>query len=414
MLKQVFCIFIFLITSAHAVYPDTLYVGEGQTYKSIKTALSAALDGDIIIIQSGIYKEGNIKVDKRVSLRGAGMPVLDGEDNNEVLTITADGVEITGIKVINTGITFMKDVAAIKVENSKYVTVRKNVFENDFFAIYLSNSQYCTVDSNLISGNAVSESFSGNGVHLWKCNNITVTDNIISGQRDGIYFEFAKNSTITGNYSHNNLRYGLHFMFSEGNTYKKNIFSCNGAGVAVMYTKNVTMTQNRFETNWGSNSYGLLLKDIDHSIIEKNIFSGNTTGIYMESSSGTKILNNNFLSNGWAFKILGNCYEDTIELNNFLNNTFDISTNSSQNLNKFNSNYWDRYDGYDLDRDGTGDIPYHPVSLFSTIVEQSPESILLLRSFLVNLLDLTERYIPVFTPQLLVDGNPRMKEVNND
>ena len=51
--------------------------------------------------------------------------------------------------------------------------------------------------------------------------------------------------------------------------------------------------------------------------------------------------------------------------NNFLSNTFDVSTNGSLVLNSFNYNYWDKYEGYDLNKDNIGDIPYHPVSLFS-------------------------------------------------
>jgi len=39
-------------------------------------------------------------------------------------------------------------------------------------------------------------------------------------------------------------------------------------------------------------------------------------------------------------------------------------------LNTFNHNYWDKYDGYDLNKDRTGDVPYRPVSLFSMIAEK--------------------------------------------
>jgi nitrous oxidase accessory protein len=27
-------------------------------------------------------------------------------------------------------------------------------------------------------------------------------------------------------------------------------------------------------------------------------------------------------------------------------------------------NYWDKYEGYDLDKNKIGDIPYHPLSLY--------------------------------------------------
>lgn len=55
--------------------------------------------------------------------------------------------------------------------------------------------------------------------------------------RDGIYLEFADNCEITNNQSIDNLRYGLHFMFSNDDIYRGNIFENNGAGVAVMFSK---------------------------------------------------------------------------------------------------------------------------------------------------------------------------------
>ena len=203
-------------------------------------------------------------------------------------------------------------------------------------------------------------------------------------------------------------------MFSEGNSYVRNTFRDNGAGVAVMYTYHVEMIDNIFEDNWGNNSYGLLLKDIGKSLIKGNTFSKNTVGIYVEASSQLVIKENKFVSNGWAMKILGNCIDDTIIYNNFLNNTFDISTNTSRTVNYFDKNYWDKYAGYDLDRNNIGDVPYRPVSLFSVVVEQTPEAMLLLRSFLVDLLDLSERVVPVFISENLIDNNPQMKLIEHD
>jgi nitrous oxidase accessory protein len=201
-------------------------------------------------------------------------------------------------------------------------------------------------------------------------------------------------------------------MFSEGNSYIRNIFRENGAGVAVMYTKRVEMIENTFENNWGPSAYGLLLKDISRSKIINNKFTKNTIGIYSEGSTEILIKNNSFSENGWAMKMLGNCTDDTIVNNDFFNNTFDVSTNSSVSRNYFDANYWDKYNGYDLNRDDVGDVSYRPVSLFSTLVEHTPEAILLVRSFLVDLIDLTEKIMPVFIPETLVDNHPLMKHKN--
>jgi nitrous oxidase accessory protein len=78
-------------------------------------------------------------------------------------------------------------------------------------------------------------------------------------------------------------------------------------------------------------------------------------------------------------------------------------------LNKFYNNYWDKYEGYDINKDGIGDVPYHPVSMYSMIVEQNPTTLMLFRSFMVSLLDKAEKAIPGLTPEMLKDEKPMMK-----
>jgi nitrous oxidase accessory protein len=119
--------------------------------------------------------------------------------------------------------------------------------------------------------------------------------------------------------------------------------------------------------------------------------------------------NNNFIRNGYAIKVLGACYANTFEKNNFLYNSFDISYNSKINDNVFQHNYWSSYTGYDLDKDGLGDVPYRPVKLFSYIVNRTPETIILMRSLFIDIIDFSEKVSPVFTPDNLQDMTPKMK-----
>ena len=134
----------------------------------------------------------------------------------------------------------------------------------------------------------------------------------------------------------------------------------------------------------------------------------------MEGCNQIQVEENEFNSNGWATRILGNCMENKFTGNNFMNNTFDVSSNSSRSMNIYSGNYWDKYDGYDLDRNGTGDVSYRPVSLYSMIVDKVPESIILLRSFIVELIDVTEKAMPVLIPETLIDENPKMKMIQYD
>ena len=128
----------------------------------------------------------------------------------------------------------------------------------------------------------------------------------------------------------------------------------------------------------------------------------------MEGTNRINVEQNIFQENGWAMKVQASCNENQIFHNNFYGNSFDIATNGTMMLNRFYENYWDRYDGYDMKKDGTGDVPYHPVSMYAMIVEQNPNSLILMRSLMVSLLDKAEKAIPSLTPADLVDENPRM------
>ena len=198
-------------------------------------------------------------------------------------------------------------------------------------------------------------------------------------------------------------------MFSNDDIYFNNIFKSNGAGVAVMFSKNVSMLWNQFHENWGSAAYGILLKEISGGKIERNTFVRNTVGIYMEGSNRMMVQNNIFKSNGWAMRIQSSCDGNQIYHNNFFANTFDVATNGTMQLNHFSENYWDKYEGYDLNKDQVGDVPYQPVSLYSMVVEKIPAASILLRSFMVTIMDKVERVIPSITPIELKDAQPLMK-----
>ncbi len=396
------------LTAATSTLAADLLVGKEGRFRTIASAVAAAQPGDRVLVQAGVYGESSILIDKPIALIGMDKPVIDGRLQGEILTITSSNVVVKGFVLKNVEVSYMKDHAAIRVVESSRVVLEDNTILNAFFGIYLQKSDNCTIRNNQVQGEGITETASGNAIHLWYCDNATIEGNTLAGHRDGIYLEFVKLSHIENNLSENNLRYGLHFMFSDGNAYRHNTFRKNGAGVAVMYTKNVIMEHNRFEENWGSAAYGLLLKEISQSTIASNKFSRNTTGIYMEGASKLDVRENEFNGNGWAIRLLSSCAEDTFRRNNFVGNTFDIATNGNVQLNHFSGNYWDKYAGYDLDKDRVGDVPYRPVSLYSMVVEKVPSSIMFMRSFIVDLMDAMEKVFPAFTPEKLLDEQPSM------
>ncbi len=379
--------------------------------KTIKKAIEIATEHDTISIGNGVFNEHDILINKPLTIIGNRNTIIDGNKKGYIFKIVSDSVTIKGITIKNVGKSYTKDFAAIYISRSKYFKIEDVRLKTVFFGILVEKSHFGIIKNNHISSEAKEEAGSGNGIHMWHTSNVFVDNNKVHNLRDGIYFEFVTHSKVTNNVSYNNLRYGLHFMFSNNDEYNFNTFNNNGSGVAVMFSKFIKMKGNMFLENWGTASYGLLLKEIYDAEIINNTFQENTTAINIEGSTRINYKKNNFIRNGWALKIAGACYENKFSNNNFLHNSFDLSYNSKLNDNDFNNNYWSSYTGYDLDKNGIGDVPYRPVKLFSYIVNKTPESIVLLRSLFVDIINFSEKVSPAFTPDNLADKHPLMNKV---
>lgn len=378
--------------------------GEG----TLAALVARAAAGDTIVLD-GVVNEGTVLIDRSLCLLGRPGAVIDGGGAGEVVVITAPDVTLQGLTIRGTRISSLHDNAGIKVNGAARPILRANRLEDCFFAIYLSGVRGAVVEGNVVQGMVVGEGQMGNGIHLWKCSEATIRRNSVRDHRDGIYFEFVTDSRIEDNLCRGNVRYGLHFMFSHRDTYARNVFLDNGAGVAVMFSHHIGMTGNRFLHNRGASAYGLLLKEINDGELKDNTFMDNTTGLLVDGCNRIRAEGNTFRTNGWALRLFANATGCSFTGNTFSGNTFDVSTNGDLMLNTIVANYWDRHLGYDLDRDGHGDVPYRPVGFFALLVERVPYAIVFSRSLFVTLLDRAERVIPSLSPAALKDDRPLMR-----
>jgi len=401
--------FLIQILSLSQVFAGTIVVDPKGKIPTITEAIKAAKDSDTIEILSGVYSEGMIIVNKKVRIVAKGDVVIDGQEKEHVVSVRADNVRLEGLKVVNSGISSMREFAGIHVKDSKNCELIGNKLSNNAYGFYLEKSENCLIENNESIGNAKDEIYGGNGIHLWSTSGHIMKGNSLSKHRDGLYFEFSSNLKIENNTSSESLRYGMHFMFSHNNVFQKNKFIRNSSGVAIMYSRDITVEGNIFEKNWGAGSYGILLKEISTSRFYKNIFKENSQGIYADNANRNAFLENHFLQNGWAVNILGNCENNKFEKNNFIENVFDIGTNSRDNSNEYDGNFWDKYRGFDMNKDGVGDKPYTPVQFFGYWVNVYPVLTLMFESPIIEMLEIAEKAFPVISPSALMDNKPNMK-----
>jgi nitrous oxidase accessory protein len=396
---------LFCATTAHArvihVYP--------HAGAPVAAALAQALPFDTVYLHRGLYREPTIMVRQSVTIRGDSSAVLDGEGQRAIVIVYAPDVTVEGLTFRHTGFSGVDDRAALRFVNTRDCRVISNRIDGAFFGIYLARVTGCEVRDNVVTGTSGGEMDAGNGIHLWYARDVHLTHNTVERHRDGIYFEFTHGGVVRDNISRHNGRYGLHFMFSDSCQYLHNQFIGNAAGIAVMYTNHVEIRDNLFSDARGSASYGLLLKAISDSRIEGNTFRSNSVALHLEDANRNQILGNSFERNGWAIRLMTNAENNTVAGNDFSANSFDVVASGERNSTRMHGNHWDAYRGYDLNHDGIGDVPHHPVRLFALIVENNPPALILLRSFLLDLLDMAERVLPVLVPATVIDPAPAMR-----
>ncbi len=412
MFKKTTLFFIIILVSFNTISQTTTVCKVGCDFKTIAKAVNEAKNGDSIFIKAGVYKEANIIIYKKsLNIYGEKGTIIDTQNKGYGFSVEATDIKISNLIIKNIKVSYTKEYAGILLFKS-YDFILENIkVDKAFFGFLIQKSKNGIIRGNTISGVGLAEADSGNAIHLWYCENIKILNNNVQNMRDGIYLEFGNSSYIANNSSLNNMRYGLHFMFSNDNIYEDNVFDKNGAGVAVMFSKRIKMFRNIFKKNWGTASYGILLKEISDAELKHNIFEDNTIGINADGTNRITFTQNTFKNNGYAIKVHGACYKNIYKQNNFLYNSFDLSYSGKLNDNSFENNFWSNYTGYDLDKNGVGDIPYRPVKLFSYLTNRTPESIVLLRSLFVDIIDFSEKVSPVFTPKNLIDTKPLMKKV---
>lgn len=403
--------FLLFVCCLARIQASTITIGPDETGENLKELLESAEAGDTVLINGGHFLINPVTISKPLTLLGTEGATLESKDGDEILVVTADSVQIRGLKFTGVTTSYLKERSAIRIVRVRDFEILHNEIIDCFFGIYIEHARHGLVADNVILGKSTTEAASGNAIHAWYCRHLQILNNEVQGHRDGIYFEFVDESLVQGNRSFDQLRYGLHFMFSNDDIYRDNTFSKNGAGVAVMFSRRIEMTNNIFSHNWGSSSYGLLLKEINDAQVISNQFDQNTIGIFVEGSNRITYSKNTFHRNGWAIKFSGGCSSNKIVQNNFLHNSLDLVVNSRLSDNEISNNYWSEYSGYDLDKNAIGDIPHYPVKLFSYILDQSPEAIILLRSFFVDIINFSEKISPVFTPKDVFDPTPLMHEI---
>lgn len=401
----------FAALASQAMGASTLLVGPGRQYGTVREAIASAAAGDTIRIESGTYA-GNLVLDKRLVLEGVGKPVIRGDATGSIVTVSADGCVVRGLVLEHSGGRLEHEDSGILLHSAEN-RIENNELRDILFGIYFFESSHNTVAGNVIHGRAwMGVGERGAGIHIYHSVDNHILNNTIAQTRDGMYLQYANQSVIRGNRV-SDLRYGLHYMYSDDNTFEDNSFSHNVAGAAIMYSRRIVFRRNRFVQNRGVSSFGILFQEAEDCTAEDNVFVGNAVGIFMEALRRTTFRRNLIAANDTALQIFSSASGNTFEGNNFIDNLSPVevigrSTDTSwSGLRR--GNYWSEYQGYDLNADGVGDVPFKIQNVFEHLEGEYPRIRIYLYSPASQALAAAENAFPVFEGSREYDRRPLIK-----
>lgn len=391
---------------------DTLPPGagiEGRPPAEHASPLQALVDraqpGDRVVVPAGTY-DGDLLIDRPITLSGTGRPTLRGSGTGSVVRVRAAGVIIEGFDIDGRGKGDLgRDTSGIHVAAPR-ATIRDCRIRQALFGIYLREADDAVVENTTVTGIPGRDpGENGSGIHVWNSQRFRLVGNTIAGARDGFYIQSSSHGLVRGNRA-SDLRYGLHYMFSDDNLFEDNVFERGAAGAALMYSNRMTFRRNQFVRNRGFASVGLLLKACDDVVAEDNLIADNARGIFLEGSYRNQFRRNLVAMSDMALVIYDSSGANRFEGNAFVGNLTPLSLSGKRTDTIFDGNYWSDHGVPDLDGDGVSDRPYRLSNVFDHLRGNLTAADLFSRSVAASALGAAERAFPILDPIPVIDAHP--------
>lgn len=387
--------------------------GFATEYPPMQDLVDAAEPNSILVPPPGIYA-GPVTLDYPLTIDGQHKVTIDAGGKGSVIYLDTDGAVIKNLRLTNTGESHNDIDAGVQVRG-KFNVIKDNVIDNSLFGVDLQQSDFNIVRRNKISSKPFDVGMRGDSVRLWYSFNNKIEDNIIRDSRDMVIWYSADN-TIARNDSRGG-RYSLHFMYSRYNDVDSNHYENNSVGIFLMYSDSVKVHNNYIAYANGPTGMGIGFKETSDVDIFDNKILYCATGMYIDVSPYDPETTNRIHDNVVAFTNIGidflNDWTGNIfERNSFKGNQTQISVagGKTANRNIWKDNYWDDYEGFDLNKDGIGDTPYELYGYADRIWMDVPAARFLQGTPVMAVLDFLERLAPFSAPDMLVrDEKPLME-----
>jgi nitrous oxidase accessory protein len=401
-----------LLLTASLLLPPHPAASVAGGYPSFQKLVDATAPGALLSPPAGTYA-GPIIITDSIIIDGRGEVTIDAGGRGSVVSLESDGVTIKNMRLINSGESH-NDVDSGVLVKGNFNVIKNNVIEDTLFGIDLSQSENNIVRANRISSKDVDLGVRGDAIRLWYSFNNKITDNIIRNSRDMVVW-YSRDNLIARNDARGG-RYSLHFMYSQFNEVVDNYYQDNSVGIFLMYSDSVIVKGNTISHATGATGMGIGFKETSDVDITGNRILYCATGLYLDVSpyqpdTTNRIHNNLIAYSGIGIHFLNDWKGNDIRGNRLKGNITQVAVSGARTAkrNDWSGNYWEDYEGFDLDGDGVGDGPYEYYNYADRIWMDIPPTQFFKGSPVLEVLDFLERLAPFTDPAMVLkDVRPMM------
>lgn len=379
--------------------------------ESLQARLDAAAPGAVFALAAGVHV-GPLVVRTPVTLWGPPEAIVKASGDGTTIRVEARGVRLLGFTVDGSGGRFDLLDAAIHV-GADDVLVEGISVHDALFGILVEKCSRVIVRGCEVRGSgAEAMGMRGDTIRLWETHDCRIERNVVHDGRDMVVW-YSDGATLLGNLVYGG-RYGTHFMYSRSDLVEGNSYLGNVVGVFVMYSHDIELKRNVITRCSGAAGIGIGLKESGGLVTVRNELLANTIGIFLDSSpldpaEHNRIEDNEVRLCETAISIHGSVARTRITGNAFRDNHSQVRVDGGSTARSatWEGNVWDDYQGYDLDGNGIGDLPYELRSLSGHLQSRFPELAFFHGTPTLGLVDVAGQVMPMFRPQtLLVDPHP--------
>ncbi|MCB2009584.1 MAG: nitrous oxide reductase family maturation protein NosD, partial [Geminicoccaceae bacterium] len=340
--------------------------------------IEAAPAGAVIGLDGETWR-GPVSIDRPLTLANGR---IEGDGTGSVIVIHAADVTLRGLEITGSGLSLETMDSAVKVkETADRARILDNRIVDNLIGVHLEGADDALVENNLVEGRRdLRMNERGNGVYVWNSPGSVVAGNTFRYGRDGIFANTSKKNVFRDN-KFEQLRFAVHYMYTNRSEVSGNLSIGNHIGYAIMYSKFVEVRDN---VSIGDRDHGIMLNYANSSTIGGNrVEDGPEKCVFIYNSNKNSFSRNRFEGCGIGVHFTAGSERNEIWSNAFIGNANQVKYVGSRWLDwskDGTGNYWSDNAGIDLDGDGRADQAYRPNDLVDHLIWRQPLAALLLNS----------------------------------